>query len=522
MATPTVHEAEAVMRDGTVLRADIHRPPHGAGPWPVLLARCPYGRRDPGILDRLAPAAAARRGWLVVVQDTRGRFASDGDWEPLVHEYADGYDTVRWAARLPGGDGRVAMYGPSYLGHAQWAALTAGPPELVAAVPEFTWDDPYDGLLARGGAPELGLVVQWTLGLGHDVLARRYAHAPARRTRALRELTRAQNTLDRSWTPPVLRELPVPGRPGGPPLRPRDPDRTPPRTPTLTVAGWYDAFLQGSLDHHIRARAAGHRAGLIVGPWTHADQGRRIGDTDFGPAADAARIDGGAGLRERALDWLDGVLGRGPAPDPAALVFVMGTGTWRRLDRWPPDAAGTAWYLRAGGALSPEPPSADEAPAVFHHDPADPVPTLGGALLLTPDFPAGPADQRPVEERPDVLVYTGAPLSDPLEVIGRVRVTLAVSATAGPADWVVRLCDVAPDGVSRNLTDGILRTTASGPAEITVDLWSTAHVFRPGHALRLQVAASCHPRWAAGAAPATRTVLHTAARPSRLVLPVVR
>lgn len=146
----TYDTAYAPMRDGTVLRADVYRPPYGHGPWPVLLARCPYGRRDPGILARLAPATAARRCWLVVLQDTRGRFGSDGAWEPLAHEYDDGHDTVRWAAGLPGSDGRVAMYGPSYLGHAQWAAIEAAPPELVAAVPEFTWSDPADGLLARG------------------------------------------------------------------------------------------------------------------------------------------------------------------------------------------------------------------------------------------------------------------------------------------------------------------------------------------------------------------------------------
>jgi putative CocE/NonD family hydrolase len=526
--------AEAVMRDGTVLRADVYRPAAGSGPRPVLLARGPYGRGDAGILARLDPWAAVRRGYLVVIQDTRGRFGSDGEWEPLVHDQDDGYDTVRWAARLPGADGRVAMYGPSYFGHAQWAAAAAGPPELAAVLPEFTWSDPYDGLVARGGVPERGLLAQWTLGLGFDVLRRRYAAATPERRRALGEWADALSALHAragaapaAWAPPILRELPVPGRPGGPALRPVfDGPTARPRLPTLTVAGWYDAFLQGSLDHHVLARAGGRPAALVVGPWTHEDRTARIGDSDFGPGADQAAIDGGASLLDRELDWLDGVLGRTAttgeaAAEPPVLVFVMGVNVWRRLDRWPPEAVGTEWFLRSDGVLSTRPPAPDEAPDSFAHDPADPAPVRGGALLLTAAYPAGPFDQRPVEARRDVLVFTGAPLAEPLEVIGRIRVVLTVAASAGPADWVARLCDVATDGTSVNLTDGVVRAAGPGPAEVAVDLWSTAHVFRPGHRLRLQVAAAGHPRWECASPAAVRTVFHDAARPSRIVLPVV-
>ena len=358
--------------------------------------------------------------------------------------------------------------------------------------------------------------------------------------------------------------------------------RSPPTTPrcappTLTVAGWYDAFLQGSLDNHTASRAAGHPAALIVGPWTHDDRTGRTPAHDFGPSADEAALAGGPSLRDRTLTWLTEVLASGasevepsaavlhtgrsvepaadvhtggstaegaaadpggqrrpgtacapadpggrptPAP-PSALVFVMGADQWRTLDRWPPPAEPTAWYLRAGGALSTVPPRDGEPPAAFRHDPADPVPTVGGALLLTPAHPAGPYDQRAVEARDDVLVHTGEPLAEPLEVMGRVRAVLAVAADAGPADWVVRLCDVAPDGTSRVLTDGVLRTPAAGAREVRVDLWSTAHVFGAGHRLRLHVAASSHPRWdVTGGPPGARTVFRDAARPSRIVLPV--
>lgn len=242
------HHAAAgslLMRDGTVLRADLRRP-SSTGPWPVLLVRSPYGKQDPEILALLDQQAAVDRGYLVVIQDTRGRHRSDGCWQPLIHEQQDGYDTVRWAAGLRGCDGRVAMYGPSYLGHTQWAALLSGPPELVAAVPGFTWSDPYDGLVARGGARELGLVTQWSLTLGADVLHRRHRNRPDELRRALERLA---ETYDNLWTRtgselpsddlPTLHALglPVPGLPGAAPLPQVAAERAGATVPTLTVAG---------------------------------------------------------------------------------------------------------------------------------------------------------------------------------------------------------------------------------------------------------------------------------------------
>ena len=567
-------EVAAMMRDGTVLRADIYRPP-GAGPWPVLLARSPYGKRDPGVLARLDPPRAAARGHLVVIQDCRGRFGSEGEWAPLAHEADDGYDTVRWAARLPGADGRVCTYGPSYLGHTQWAAAAAAPPELLAAVPEFTWSSPDDGLVSRGGAYELGLMTQWTLTLGRDVLARQHAADPAESERQLSALETAIEGLTARtyWELPVqapLRRFNLPTPPPTPTPTPTSGARPPTIIPMLIIGGWYDAFLQGSLENFGRLRAAGIPAALIVGPWTHDDQTGRIGDVDFGAAADAADIDGGGSLLDRELDWLDGQLARdsrglihedgtgagdhaiaeaGTGDDavgeqPPVFLFVMGVDEWRGLPSWPPECVEVPWYLHAGGGLSTERPALDSAPDEFLHDPRDPVPTCGGAGLLPPEHPAGPWDQRQIEAREDVLVYTGAPLESALEVIGRVRLHLSADSTAASTDWVARLCDVDPDGVSRNITDGILRTSSQA-GESIVDLWSTAHVFLPGHRIRLQIASSCFPRWdrnfgvttsppdATDVGPdaavpsqgtnvtARQSVHHDAARPSRLILPVV-
>lgn len=481
-------DVEATMRDATVLRADVYRPT-GEGPWPTLLVRTPYGKRDPEILGLLDPLGAARRGFTVVIQDVRGRYASGGEWVPLAHEREDGYDSVRWAARLPDANGRVGMYGPSYLGYVQWAAMASAAPELVAAAPAFTWCDPSDGLTARGGAEELGLIGQWTLGLGHDVLRRRGVDTA--------ELTQVLNS-GTFWDPSIVERLQLPV-----PVPPAPAARC--DIPALIVAGWYDSFLQGSLDNYRPDTDA-----LIVGPWSHNNQSGRVGEVDFGDHAALGAI----GLRDRELNWL-----RRPGP-PSVLVFIMGTGEWRTMPRWPPPATPAAWYLRSGGGLTEAPPPAGEPVRSLRYDAADPVPAHGGPLLMTADFPAGPVDQARVERRSDVLTYTSPPLDRPVEVIGRVTASIVASSDAAAADWVVRLCDVAPDGVSRNLTDGILRDHEL-TGEHAVDLWSTAHTFLPGHRIRVQVTSSCFPRWAPNP-HAPGTVWRNVHPGSRVLLPVTR
>lgn len=516
------------MRDGTVLRADAYRPV-GSGPWPVLLVRTPYDKQNADVLARLNPQGAAGRGYLVIVQDCRGRFASDGVWEPLRHEGPDGYDTIVWAASLPGSDGRVGTYGPSYLGHTQHAAKAARPPGLCAAAPAFTWSDPDDGLIRRGGAYEFGLMTHWTLNLGFDLLARRYADAPEELASRLAELNSALDDfrMRTIWELPA-EDLPTLRHLG---LSTPKPDGAPNQctdTPTLTTAGWYDCFLQGSLDNHALAGANGAPTALIIGPWTHDNQSSRIGDVDFGPAADAAAVEGTRSLAERELDFLDRFLRPEHIADRPeesdVLVFVMGADEWRRFPSWPPESTESAWYLHPDTSLAPYFPP-DSSPDSFDHDPDDPVPTLGGAVLLGPDFPSGPYDQSPIEQRDDVLVYTSRPMDTALEVIGRVRVELFAESTTRSTDWVARLCDVDADGVSRNIADGILRSPLAGPQpqELVIDLWSTAHVFLPGHRIRLQITASCFPRWDRNPASSSgrQTVHHDSVRPSRLILPIV-
>ncbi|MFK3979294.1 CocE/NonD family hydrolase [Micromonospora sp. NPDC050397] len=545
-------DVPARMRDGVVLRADVFRP-GGTGPWPVLLVRTPYNKQDPGILATLNPLAAVRRGYLVVLQDTRGRYASEGEWEPLRHEQADGYDSVRWAARLPEANGLVGMYGPSYLGNVQWMAAAGKPPELKAIVPAFTWSEPFDGLFARGGAIELGLGGNWSLQQGANQLSRRFRDDPVELRRRLVALVAELDTLDRTgyWELPAD-AFPAFTRHGVPDLGYQralaDPEAVAAcrvadkyhqvDVPTLNIGGWYDVFVQGTLDNYQGMSEAGHPAALIVGPWSHRSQGgHQQGELNFGLAANERSLDLAATLADVQLDWLDRWLKPG-IPDPTTelpvRLFLTGINRWRHEPTWPlARAVDTPLHLGAGGRLRAEPPGPDEAPDTFRYDPTDPVRTHGGQILMASEYPPGPFDQHRVERRPDVLVYTGEPLDADLEVTGRVRMVLVAASSAPSADWVARLCDVDPDGVSRNLTDGIVRVrVAPGqPAEHEIDLWSIAHVFRRGHRLRVQVTSSNFPRWdrnvdtgatdAEGLAVADQTVHHDAARPSRIILPVV-
>lgn len=549
------HNVPASMRDGTVLRADVYRPRTGC-PHPVLLARLPYGKSTLGMIGILDPLSLARDGFLVVIQDTRGRFASEGEWEPWTHEADDGYDTVRWAAALPGSNGRVGMIGASYFGNTQWMAALSSPPELKAIAPQTTWSDPDDGLFARGGAVELGISLPWSLAQGVDTLMRRHADDPAVLGPALGALV---SDLDQAaslgyWELPVGRH-PAFQRHGIPEIgfehSRKDPEwsaacrvagrQTEVDLPSLNLGGWYDIFSQGTLDNYVASRAAGRSATLIMGPWTHMNFTGQIGDVNFGAAASAELV----GFRGRAIDlqsaWFRQRLAPDAAPSgpelPPVLLFVMGVNQWREEQEWPlARAVDTDLFLRAEGGLAFELPDAGEGSDTYVYDPADPAPTTGGALLMSSDFRPGPLDQTAVEARPDVLVYTTEVLSEDLEITGRVRALLHARTDALTTDWVVRLCDVDPEGVSLNVVDGIVRaqTTPGEFTEHAVDLWSTSYVFRAGHRLRVHVTSSNFPRWDRNLntgepvdsgrdyRSARQEIGHDAARPSRIILPVVR
>jgi uncharacterized protein len=569
-------DVPAKLRDGVTLRANIYRPADGGmGAYPVLLTRLPYGKDLPigsGVLD---PVQAARRGYIVAVQDVRGTFASGGDWYPLTREAADGQDTVAWAAQLPGSNGSVGMYGASYFGQTQWAAASAGAPALRAMAPMITWADGDEAAL-RAGVLEWGLQVSWLLQQGLGQMVRRFANDHEALGRAIYQNIQAYDRLaagDYSSLPldhlPALRQLALDaplsdtirardtGDRGGLPHGPQAYDSI--NMPMLHTGGWYDVFLKGTLKNYaeMRRREAPGQY-LIIGPWTHGRVEPLVGDVYFGMPSSGALMDYQIDLMTLHLQFFDRWLkGQRPGPfdrQPPVKYFLMGANIWKSAEAWPPVGfSEQRWYLHSGGransamgdgSLSLTPPETEE-PDHYTYDPANPTPTIGGATLMHGSYRAGPLDQEPIERRPDTLVYTSDPLERAIEVTGPVAVTLAVATDAPDTDFIARLVDVYPDGRAIPLTDGIMRlryrngvdapSAALTPGEvctIAIDLWATANAFLPGHCIRLEVTSSSFPRWErnlnTGQSNATttssriarQTVLHDAARISYLTLPV--
>jgi len=541
------------MRDGTVLRADIYRPA-AEGIYPVLLSRSPYDKSN--LMEGVANfKTMVRAGYVFINQDTRGRFASDGEWLPWKYEREDGYDTVEWAASLPYSNGKVGMFGPSYLGSTQWSAAIAGAPHLATIAPFTTWSDPDDGLMFRGGAVELGLNTQWGLmtALGQypkaglppeEMLTKLMATMTDMSTMATRTYwqlpSAAQAAIVDSGQPDVgvARALADPATLDDSRVSNRYDDID---LPTLNIAGWYDIFLQGSLDNYVGMRSRGRTARLVVGPWAHttlvsAFGADRVGEQSFGLAS---VLPGGRTVTDLHLGWYDHWLKDLPATadhESGVLLFVMGANQWRQEAEWPlARAVDTPLYLGADSALAWDAPTADDAGSDYVYDPADPVQTCGGNLVMSSEYPAGPFDQRDVEGRDDVLVFTTPPLEEDIEITGRVRATLFASTDGPSTDWVVRLCEVDTHGISRNLVDGITRvyTEPSRIDEVEVDLWSTSILIKAGHRLRVHVTSSNFPRWdrnlntgdpvteGTTMRVAQQRIFHDRNHPSRITLPVV-
>jgi uncharacterized protein len=552
------------MRDGVTLRANVYRPPEGH--WPVLLTRLPYGKDLALGSATLDPIQAARRGYVVIVQDTRGRFASEGEWRPFETEAEDGVDTIAWAADLPYSDGQVGMFGVSYFGFTQWAAAINQPPALKAIAPRITWSDPLNGFGFRGGALELGTQAHWGLQMGFDQYGRQYRGDFAKLGAAFWSLageidqlgTEGYASLPLSEFAP-LRRHPVLPRFFEQVHKPLDRDFLEPvsisgkydrvQVPALIVGGWYDIFLADAIAHFQGMRNAGQPTKLLIGPWTHSDSRSPVGDLNFGVASQAGFINLQYDIDRLQLRWFDHWLkgvDTGMLAEPPIKLFVMGANLWRDEQEWPlARAVPTPYYLHSGGALSTSLPGS-EPPDRYVYDPADPVPTHGGALLMAPEFLTGPRDQRAIEARADVLTYTTGVLEQDLEVTGPISVTLWACSSAVDTDFVARLVDVYPDGRAYNLTDGIIRARyrtgqhdellePGVPTRFVIDLWATSNVFRAGHRVRLQITSSNFPRWdrnpntghplgsdsIADLRVAEQSVLHDAEHPSHVLLPLV-
>jgi uncharacterized protein len=560
----------ASMRDGVVLYADVYRPVE-PGSYPVLLMRLPYDKSVAQAAAYGAPSAYAAHCYIVVIQDLRGLYTSGGTFYPFRDEGTDGYDTVEWAANLPQSNGKVGMYGFSYVGATQWLAAVKAPPHLAAIAPGHTSSDYYDGWSYEGGAFSLAFEESWpsaSLAIGaaprlgdqsvvdkfaeaRREIAKTYWHLPIKTYPWLAperpevagyffDWVKHHNR-DEYWRQWSIRE-----RWGNV------------KVPALNLAGWYDVFLNGSIENFVGMRRSGGtdqaRNGqkLVVRPYVHIPWDTKSGDVDFGPQAFNKTMD----QQIRFFDfWLKGK-SNGVDKDPPVRVFVMGANVWREAEDWPiPGTRFTKYFMHSrgqanslsgNGLLTTEPPSAAEIPDRYIYDPANPVPSKGGhSCCFATVAPVGPYDQTDIEKRVDVLIYSTPPLPEAVEVTGPITVKLFAASSAPDTDWTAKLVDVAPGGKIINLNNGIIRASHRNslekrdpiePGQIyeyTITVFPTSNLFIAGHQIRLEISSSNFPHYDRNLntgqpvgvdtkmVVARQTIYHDAAHPSHVVLPII-
>ena len=528
------------MRDGVRLSANIFLPSE-YGRAPAILERTPYGK---GADITPNYRAFVEHGYAVVAQDVRGRYESEGVFQPLRQEGPDGDDTLNWIGRQPWSNGKIGMIGGSYRGIVQWEAAVLNNPHLKAIFPVVSgWDDYLDRFYSKGGALKLGQRLEW---MAENLKVPEYRpdfsrytlHLPLRTAdiaatgRASEMYQAAMNhpAYDGFWRSISTRE-----------------QIQKVRIPVFSVGGWYDNFAESDLEAYAALRKATGLSRILIGPWPH-NMSYKFGGVDFGPESQVPV----RGLQFQWFDqWLMGKDSRLMSLPPMRL-FVMGANKWREERDWPPpEARPRTFYLKSGGRANSldgdgalaDKPSAGGAQDRFTYDPRDPVPTRGGAVCCNPRvFPWGPMDQRALERRTDVLVYTTKPLKRDLEALGPVQVVLWASTSARDTDFTAKLVDVLPDGSARNLSDGILRLRYRDSLEkpqpaapgaiyrITIDAGVTGNVFLKGHRIRLEVSSSNFPRFDRNPNTggriadetrllrATQTIYHDREHPSQLIL----
>lgn len=563
-----LHDQRVPLRDGVELSADVYLP-LAEGPWPTIVQWTPYESAR----DRFIAWGVwfAKRGYVAIVMDVRGRYESGGEYVAWTRDGEDAYDSVDWIVKQPWSNGDVGTWGRSYGAIVQWQLARLRHPAIRCMSPAVICDDYYADCHYLGGAFQLGLSVGaallWNSAMSlvtgesarHTVLNDRVLrHRPletldeaalGRPIETWKNWMRHQ-TYDDYW---------------------RSVDHTfiyeHVDVPMLQQGGWFDAY-PGSMMRQwrgVRENGATEHARnnqrVLMGPWSHEEEsGRRIGDLDFGPEAESS-------VRWHELrfydHWLKGV-DTGMAAEPPISLFTMGIDKWRHVHEWPlPGTTYEKWYLHSGGSarsiggdgvFSPDLPAADEPADTYLSDPLDPVPTVGGnnsiATMMqnsSVQVGPGPSDQAPIERRHDVLVYTSVELTEDLDVTGPLEAVLYASSDARDCDFMLRLSDVHPDGRSIFVAEGMLRARHRNGfdridllepgkvEEFRIRCYPTSMVFRRGHRFRVTVSSSSFPRIApnlqsggniateteADAVVATQTVLHTAAHPSHLLLPVV-
>ena len=515
--------------EGISLLADVHHP-MGLEKTPTILVRIPYtntfsNRSRSDVIGRYW----ASRGYTVVIQGTRGRYESGGQFYPLVHERRDGLETLQWLENQSWYDGRLAMWGGSAFGHTQWAIADQSAPDALFVHIAST---NFHKMFYPGDAFSLESALYW----------------------AIRSRGREDRAVDIAKLEQGLQTLPIIAADD---VAIGDTDfyndwvlnkndgkfwakidginrAKTLQAPVLLMAGWFDPFLPTQIEDFkiITTQAKGKVASetrLIIGPWGHALSLNLPGAVTGYPYRQASIAP--------SIPWFDYQLGltKQPLDLPRVRLFVMGTNEWRDENEWPlARAEYTPFYIRNNGQLNEVLPGKEEESDHYVYNPQNPVPSAGGAMLGTR---AGIQIQNEIEKRDDVMVYSTDPLSKPVEVTGPVRAILYVSTDAASTDFTAKLVDVHPDGTAYNLSDGIVRRSYNAsnnePTKIEIELWPTSNIFLEGHKIRLEISSSNFPRYdrnlntgedeptATKMVPANQTVFHSAEYPSRVILPII-
>lgn len=564
MAVVAESNLECEARDGVLLRADVYHPQDG-GKYPVLLCRTPYNKLTPRYVSDARAMAA--RGYTVVVQDHRGRYASDGeyawmfrDWTET-HDAEDGYDSVEWAAKLPWSDGRVGTWGHSNASWAIWLMFSTQPPSLTAGLSSGMCENLLD---LNFGIFETGRRLEWTHMMGADMRLKAGDKdgplTPAEANRRWAEVERGKYIW---WLPlgdipgqlfsTLNEQLQTYHRAQNVEFMRFGEFHSKVNVPTLQITGWWDRLI-GTVDNFEGLTKRGaeelrdqHR--LIIGPWGHdpTDFSRKIGPVDYGPEADRKYHS----MITRWYDYQFKGYANGIEEEDPIQMFVLGENVWRGEKEWPLartqftpfflHSEGSANTVFGNGSLSIETPSSSEAESdEYDYDPRDPV-----MSLMRADSQAAPVDQSPHDQRQDVLFYETPVLEEELELTGPVRLKLWAKTDGPDTDWAARLAIVFEDGLAMNLTYGIMRAQyregyenpkllePGETYEYDVKLNPVGVLLKPGQKLRLYVASSDFPNFDRNHNTGTpywedeelrvahQTVFHSADKPSHLILPVI-
>ncbi len=541
------------MRDGTKLSSDIYRP-DAKGKFPAIITRSPYMTVE-GFQKRFSEEAKffARQGYVFVIQDCRGKNDSEGIFHPFFDDPTDGFDALSWCAKQEWSNGELGTIGASYQAWNQWATATLNPPNLRAMVSIVALPDPVLNVPFQNGALVLWMAEWMAMVDGkkntdpsiYDSM-KLYNHLPLRtmdEAFGRKESSIWQNWInhpaaDDYWKASFYQD-----------------EFSQIDVPALHVSGWYDDDVIGTHINYTGMRKSGKsehariNQKLIIGPWQHhVNATRQLGTIDFGQSS---LID----LRKVELEWFDYWLkGKetGIMKQPKVDIFTMGKNIWRRTDSWPLEKTeyvkyfihsnGKANTSAGDGKLSTAKPNIEEPYDSYTYDPADPSPNIYDTSTMAAE---GPYDQRPIERRNDILVYSTSALDDDLDITGPVSVKLFASTSARDTDFWVQLVDVFPNGYSMHLTEGIIRARYRNSLEkqellepekiyeFDIDLWVTSNVFQRGHRVRVDISSSSFPKYDrnpnTGNQFGTDTTLkvadqriyHNEKHPSHILLPII-